>query len=372
MPVSELNFAYRKAKAVKNLAKGSNQVDCILITSLPNLKYYFNYGGASYERFCAGLISIKDGKSALVIPKLDQGKTTNSIVDEVFPWTDSEGYGGALEKALASLAGKSRNFGCEDWITLYLMECVKSVRATAKFLSVTRSISDQRLIKDEEEIGALRSASEILSKGFDKLPEILRRGKSEVEAGFEMKKTLAEFGASEVDFLAIQSGPNSSVPHSQTSPRKLSDGDMVVVDISCTNESGYYADFTRTFCVGRASDEQRRVYDVVKEAQSMGVKSATPNKPAKNADRDVRRIIESAGFGNFFTHRTGHGLGLEVHEPPWISSLNSSKLRSGMAFTVEPGIYIPGKFGVRIEDNVVTNSSGNENLTRIAHDLIEV
>lgn len=367
-----MDFEKRKVKLVKNLAKQGSKVDYILITSVPNLKYYFNYGGASYERFCAGLISLKEGKSVVVVPKLDEGKTANSAADDIFPWTDSEGYGQALEKALVSIPGRSRNFGCEDWITLYLMESVKKVRAGAKFLSVSPSISDQRLIKDDEEIKALRSASENLSKGYEKLPEILKTGRSEVEAGFEIKKTLADFGASEVDFLAVQSGPNSSIPHSQTSQRKLSEGDMVVVDISCTDESGYYADFTRTFCVGKASDEQRRVYEVVKEAQSTGVRSAIPNTPAKNVDRDVRRVIETAGFGEFFVHRTGHGLGLEVHEPPWISSLNSSKLRPGMAFTVEPGVYIPGKFGVRIEDDVVTNSSGTENLTRVTHDLVEV
>ena len=367
-----MDFEKRKTKLVRNLAKKGSNVDCVMITSLPNLTYYFNYAGASYERFCAGLISMKEGKSSLVVPKLDEGKTTKSVVDGVFPWTDSEGYGQALEKALASIGGRSRNVGCEDWTTLYSMESVKKVRTGAKFQSISPSISDQRLIKDEEEIQALRLASGILSKGYEKLPEILKAGKSEIEAGFEMKKTLTDLGASEVGFLAIQSGPNSSVPHSQTSQKKLSDGDMVVVDIGCTSESGYNADFTRTFCVGRPSEEQRKVYGVVQEAQSTGVKSAVPNKPAKNVDRDVRKIIQDAGFGEFFVHRTGHGLGLEVHEPPWISSLNPSKIKPGMAFTVEPGIYIPGKFGVRIEDNVVANSSGNENLTQVTHELIEV
>jgi Xaa-Pro aminopeptidase len=366
-----MDFEKRKDKLADSLTKSSSKVDCVLITSLPNLKYYFNYAGAAYERFCGGFLSLKERKSALVIPKLDEGKAASSSVDGVFGWTDSEGYADAIEEALKSIGGKARNFGCEDWITLSSMNAVKKVRETAKFESISPTISDQRLIKSKDEIDALRSSAAKLSKGYENLPEILRAGRSEKEAAFEVQRALTDAGTN-LDFCGLQSGPNSAVPHSLTSSRKFSQGDMIVVDISATDESGYYADFTRTFCVGNPSEEQRRVYDIVKNAQSKGVNSASPGVTAKALDRDVRAIIEKSGYGEYFVHRTGHGLGLEVHEAPWISGLNSSMLRQGMVFTVEPGIYLPGKFGVRIEDNVALNSSGPENLTKVTHDLIEV
>ena len=208
--------------------------------------------------------------------------------------------------------------------------------------------------------------------GTELLPEILKPGKTEIEASFEMKKALTDLGETEIDFCGVQSGPNSAIPHSSTSNRSMTSGDMVVVDISCTDESGYYADFTRTYSLGKASELQKKVYDVVKEAQSLGVMTSRPNIAAKAVDSVTRTVIEKAGYGEYFVHRTGHGLGLEVHEAPWINDSNSSRLRSGMVFTVEPGIYLPGKFGVRIEDNVVLTPSGNENLTHVNHDLIEI
>jgi Xaa-Pro dipeptidase len=370
--LSGLNHENRRRKLIEKLAKQDTKIDCALVTSLANLKYFFNYGGASFERFCAGIISVKEGRSALVVPKLDEGKTKSSSVDAVFPWTDSQGYEDALQDSLKKVGGKTKVFGCEDWITLRQMEQVKTVRTQAKFHSVSKIMSDMRVTKDEEEVAALRDSASKLAKGYEKIPNIFREGISEVDAAYEIKKTLSEFDVPDVDFCGIQSGANSAIPHSLTSQKKFSRGDMIVVDISCTNEAGYYADFTRTFCVGKASEEQRRVYDVVKEAQSTGVKAAKPGISAKTIDGDVRSVIQKSGYGDYFIHRTGHGIGLEVHEAPWIKDANSSKLKPGMAFTVEPGIYLPEKFGIRIEDDVVLNETGCENLTPLSHDLIEV
>ncbi len=167
-----MNHEKRKDKLVQNLKKQERKIDCVLITSLPNLTYYFNYGGASFERFCGGLLSLKEGKSALVMPKLDEGKAATASVDSVFPWTDSEGYGQALTDALKSIGvPKSRIFGCEDWITLYQMEMVKKVRVTSKFENISQTIADQRLIKSQEEIEAMRSSTSKLGKGYEKIPE---------------------------------------------------------------------------------------------------------------------------------------------------------------------------------------------------------
>ncbi|HYB04301.1 MAG TPA: M24 family metallopeptidase, partial [Nitrososphaerales archaeon] len=141
---------------------------------------------------------------------------------------------------------------------------------------------------------------------------------------------------------------------------------------SCVNDAGYFADFTRTFSMGTPTEEQLTVYETVKAAQSAGTTIAKSNIPAKAIDKEVREIIEKAGYGEYFVHRTGHGLGIEVHEAPWINNLNSAKVRPGMVFTIEPGIYLPGNFGVRIEDDIVLTSSGNENFTPVTHDLVQI
>jgi len=370
--VFQLNFRNRTIKLTENLSKADSKIDCVLLTSLPNLKYYLNYPGISFERFCCGLISIETQKTALVMPKLDEGKSAQSSAENIFPWTDSQGYEGAFGDALKSIGTKSTNFGCEDWITLYLMESVRKVKHRARFQSISTTISDQRLIKSSEEIDSIRGSTSKLGKGYKLIPEILNERRTEIETSFEIKRALTNLGETEIDFCGVQSGPNSAIPHSLTSNRLLRSGDMVVVDISCTDESGYYADFTRTYSIGRASELQKKVYDVVKEAQSMGVMTSRPNILAKAVDGVTRTVIEKAGYGEYFVHRTGHGLGLEVHEAPWISASNSTRLRSGMIFTIEPGIYLPGKFGVRIEDNLVLSRSGNENLTHVSHDLTEI
>jgi Xaa-Pro aminopeptidase len=367
-----LNFKKRTSRLAEILSKKDSKIDFVLLTTSPNLKYYFNYPGFSFERFCCGLVSVATRKTALVLPKLDESKAASSSAENVFAWTDSQGYEDALNQALNSIEAKSNNIGCEGWITLYLMELVKKVKPRARFESIAEEIYNHRLIKDEEEIEAIRKSTSKLRKGYEILPEILKAGKTENDVAFEIRKTLTALGTSEVDFCGVQSGPNSAAPHSMTSQRTLSSGDMVVVDISCTDESGYYADFTRTYSIGKASNLQKNVYNVVKTAQSVGVQTARPNITAKVVDEKVRKVISKEGYAEYFVHRTGHGLGLEVHEGPWINDSNTSHLRSGMVFTIEPGIYLPDKFGIRIEDDIVLTPSGNENLTRVNHELEEI
>ena len=170
----------------------------------------------------------------------------------------------------------------------------------------------------------------------------------------------------------VQSGPNSAIPHSTISPRVLQKGDMIVVDSSCPNIEGYYADFTRTFVLGKPNEKQKEVYEVVKRAEAAGVEESESRKSAQEVDRKTRSIIAKAGYGKYFVHRTGHGLGLEVHEAPYIREGNLENMENGIVFTVEPGIYLPGKFGVRIEDNVVIENGKAKNLTTLSHELIEL
>jgi len=371
----ELRMDYKgRTKKLANSLKASD-LDAVVLTTLPNLRYFFNYSGASFERLCCVLVSMNDLKSALILPKLDTEKAKSSPLSGVYPWTDNEGYSGPLTKALSYLGinSDSAKIGCEDGIFFWQMEALRSKLANAKFQSISEKITKLRLRKDEEEIESLRNIAKILAKGYKAAEEdILKKGITENEAGFEIRKTLLELGAASVDFCAIQSGSNGAIPHLETTSKKIDEGDSIVVDISCTNEAGYFADFTRTFVVGKPSEKLTEIHSVVKKAQNAATSIATPGLPAEEVDKAARSVIEEKGYGEYFFHRTGHGLGLEVHEPPWMKKGNKMKLESGMVFTVEPGVYISGELGVRIEDDLIVTESGKENLTKLSHDLIEV
>ena len=369
--IQSLPFNFQdRSKKLAARATEKYGIDSIAITSLANLTYFFDYNGASFERFCAGLIS-SDGKtSALVVPALDAQKAEKSACRNVYSWTDSEGFQNALRKAASFLGMVGKKIGVENMITLGQMESFREVLGESQFQSVADEIAEMRLIKEAGEIAGIRESARVLTKGYKFVQQTLKAGITETQAGNDIKDYLSSLRA-EVDFCAVQSGSNGSIGHALTSTKKINTQDMIVVDISI-RKSGYFADFTRTYVIGKANAKQKEVYEIVKKAQATGVRMAVEGTEAENVDKETRSVIEKAGYGEFFVHRTGHGLGLEVHEPPWIKKGNDQKLREGMVFTIEPGIYLPGKFGVRIEDNVVIGKSGTENLTSMTHELVEL
>lgn len=364
----------RRRRDLARAVEEEKEIACFAITSTANLRYFFDYIGRSYERFCCGLLNEDGTRSALVMPMLDLEKAKKSSADEYFPWTDTQGYAEALRKALSFLRARSaKSVGTEDALTLGQMDQIRKVASGAKFKSISREASDLRLVKTDEEVESTKDAARSLGRVYSTLEHLLRPGKTEAEIGMEIVKIMLEERLDPSETPLVQSGPNSAVPHSTVSSRVLRRGDMVVVDASAPNKSGYYADFTRTYCLGRANEKQNRVFEIVKEAESLGVATCASKVRAQEIDRTTRGVIERAGYGDYFVHRTGHGLGLEVHEAPYIREGNEETLKIGMIFTVEPGIYLPGKFGVRIEDNVVLEDNKKvTNLTPMSHDLIEL
>jgi Xaa-Pro dipeptidase len=366
-----LDFPKRRRQISEKISK--QELDFVAITTEPNLRYFFNYAGHSFERFCCGLISQDGTRTALIIPKLDVGKAEKSNVDDVFSWADNDGYRNALMKAVDSIKRKdSGKIACEEALRLGQIEQLKEALRIQDFVPITSEIASLRLIKSDEEMNSIRDCATRLAKAYKDIPEIVKEGISESEVAFEIMKILSKQHLENSEPPLVQSGTNSAIPHSTPSAKKIHKGEMVVVDASCPNEDGYFADFTRTYSIGKASQKQREVYEVVRKAQEAGTKTAQMGTAAKEVDRVTRFTIEKAGYGKYFFHRTGHGLGLEVHEEPWVRDGNASKLEPGMVFTVEPGIYLANKFGVRIEDNVIIGHSKSENITPLDHELIEI
>lgn len=234
------------------------------------------------------------------------------------------------------------------------------------------AIKTIRVIKEQKEIDAIQKAQEIAEMGFEYMLDFMEPGMTEREVAVELEFFCRRQGADGMSFpTIIGAGENGAMPHAQLSDRVIQSGDMIVMDFGCM-WGGYCSDMTRTVAMGRATDEMRRIYDIVLRSQQAALAGLKAGMAEIEGDRMARHIIEEAGYAARFGHGTGHGVGLEIHEEPRLSPLGKGVLEEGMVVTVEPGIYLPGKFGVRIEDFVVIKKDGIENLTTAPKELIEL
>jgi Xaa-Pro dipeptidase len=331
----------------------------VVIVPGPNMKYLTGVDSLMLERPFMLLIPV-DGEAGLVAPALEAGPYQESPFPlEVFPWTDSEGSGGAIARAVkrTDVGGK---WGVEGRVPfLFLDRLLK--KAKFKPRNAEPVLQGLREVKDGTEVSLLRKSASILAGAFKEFPGILKEGASELEVARGASDTIYAGGATKVDDMLVQSGPNAADPHHLPSSRKLERGESVVIDVGATFE-GYYADITRTFCIG-ASAEMERVYGKVLEAETSGIEKAAEGVRVGSVDAAARGILKRAGMGKYFIHRTGHGLGLEVHEAPYIVEDGKERLGSNMCFTVEPGVYIRGRLGVRIEDDVLIDGKKGIALT---------
>lgn len=238
--------------------------------------------------------------------------------------------------------------------------------------ALSNAINSMRMIKDEEEIYCIKKAQEIAEKAFDELLRFIRAGVTEREIALELNRLMFQYGAEDLSFDTIAlSGVNTSMPHGVPSDKIVENGEFVLLDFGAV-WNGYHSDMTRTICVGEPSDEMKKVYDIVLEAQLAGLEAARSGITGRELDIISRDIIEKAGYGECFRHSLGHGVGLEIHEKPSASPNYKLPLEKGSVVTVEPGIYIEGKFGVRIEDFVILTENGCENLTKCAKKLLSL
>jgi Xaa-Pro aminopeptidase len=320
----------------------------IIVVPGPNLTYLTGARSFLMERPFMLLVPAS-GTPQLVVPALEAGPYREAGVElGIHDWTDSAGSAGAIAKAVSRLHAEGE-WGVEGRAPfLFLSRLNKQARL--KLRDAEPILQGARETKDGAEVASLKRSARILSDSFKEFPSLIKAGISEAELAREVTDTIYSHGATKVDDVLVQSGPHAAVPHGQPSKRKLARGESLVIDIGSTFD-GYYADITRTFCLGR-SKEVERTYDEVLSAQEKAIAAAGAGVAVGKVDSAARTHLMRAGLGRFFTHRTGHGLGLEVHEAPYIVEGGREKLAANMFFTVEPGAYLPGRLGVRIEDNV--------------------
>jgi Xaa-Pro aminopeptidase len=262
--------------------------------------------------------------------------------------------------------------GFEDGLISYSAYNTWKNALNAELIPSQELLSSLRRVKTESEIGLLMSAQQITDEVFKDILGILAPGMTEMEIGAELQYRMLKKGAEGMSFPPIVvSGPNSSLPHGVPGKRELRRGDFVTMDFGCVFE-GYCSDMTRTVVIGQATDEMRLVYDTVLRAQKAGIAAFREGITGAEVDMAAREVINSAGYGEYFGHGFGHGVGLDVHESPNASAANKDPLPKGAVISAEPGIYIPGRFGVRIEDVVVVTEDGCRDITKSPKELIEL
>ena len=331
----------------KNLLKHAQKIECdTLVTFEPeNLYYMTGFWGEAI-----GLLE-KNGKITIIAPELEVGRARNESVD-CSVITAERGTG-----LISSLIGKiKKNRVCTDCQNYPIMMSLK--KSIPKIKSSSEPFYNSRMIKDEKEIQILKKGSKIIDEMFELCVKKIKIGQKESELQtilmkYALEQQMFDTGyKSTLNPLIIAGGPNGALPHAQVSQRKFKKGDLVVTDLTLRYK-GYVSDSTRTFALGKISTQANEAYNVVQESQKLGLKAVKHNVLCKDVDLACRKYIDEKNFGKYFIHSTGHGIGLEVHELPNISTKSTIQLKENMAITVEPGIYIENKFGIRIEDSLI-------------------
>jgi len=331
----------------------NRHVNALYVTQPVSIAYLTGFEANPHERLMA--MAIRREGATLIVPALEEEKAKARAVDaDIVSWRDGENPWDLVREALGNLT----EIGVEkEHLSLHAAETITTITGASELVDVGPEIRRRRLTKSDEEIEKLQRAAAITDEAGERVMARLRAGMTEVEVGLLMGSAIGELGG-QLSFPAlVQSGPKSSLPHWEPSGRKLSAGDLVLLDFGASF-GGYKADSTRMAVVGEPSAKQREIHELVLAAHDAAIAAVRAGVTTGDVDAAARTVIETGGYGEQFFHRIGHGIGLEGHEDPSLDPGSKTVLEVGMTFTVEPGVYIPGWGGVRIEDDVVVVEEG--------------
>ena len=351
----------------------SNQgIDALVLNPGPSLVYLTGLHFHLSERPVVTIFT-PDKEPLIVLPQLETTKLTGlSFGSRSFSYSDDpDTWLDAFKKAVQAGNIDGRVIGIEPGrLRVLELRYLEKVAPQAHFISAAESLESLRISKDKDEISAMRRAVDIAQNALIATIPSIKLGASEQEIASELTLQLYRAGSEpQLPFFPIvSSGKNTANPHATPSERTLQSGDLLVIDWGASYK-GYASDITRTFALGLVDEELAYIAEIVLQANEAGRKAASPGVSAASVDKAARDVIEAAGYGDYFIHRTGHGLGMESHEAPYIRSGNLNPLELGMTFTVEPGIYLPDRGGVRIEDDVLITADGSESLTSLQRQL---
>ena len=354
----------------------ANGIHCVALMPGANLLYFTGLSAHTSERPTVAFVPAK-GRMAILLPELEApAARANLPVDvRLYTYRDEEGHQDAFREVAGDVGLGGKSIGIE-YLAMRVLEMhrIEQNAPGCQLLAVEPWLPPLRMCKDKNELKHMRHAVEIAQRAMQNLLDAnaIRAGRSEIEVAIDLRIALTQQGAHGEAFLPIVvAGPNSAFPHASPSDRPMEEGELVIVDWGAVYK-GYRSDITRTFVLGTPTSEMVRIHAAVLAANEAGRHAIRPALPAQEVDRAARQAISRAGYAEHFIHRTGHGLGLETHEPPYIVEGNLELLSPGMTFTVEPGIYVPELGGVRIEDDVVVTEGGSETLTSLPRMLVSL
>ncbi|MDT0440388.1 aminopeptidase P family protein [Streptomyces sp. NPDC005840] len=342
----------------------------LLVAPGPDLVWLTGYAPTAITERLTLLVLTPDRPPVLVVPTLeapDAARAPGAEALSLRDWTD----GKDPYAATAALLDSTGRYGVSDnaW-ALHLLGLQRALPDTSH-TALTEALPMLRAVKDAAELELMAAAGAAADAAFEEIRTVPFAGRRESEVGADLAGLLRRFGHAQVDFTIVASGPNGANPHHEVGDRVIEDGDMVVLDFGGLKD-GYGSDTSRTVHVGEPDDEERAVHDIVRAAQEAGFRAVRPGAACQDVDRAARQVIADAGYGEYFIHRTGHGIGVTTHEPPYMIEGEEQPLVPGMCFSVEPGIYLPGRFGVRIEDIVTVTEDGGRRLNDTTRELVVV
>ncbi|MGB6407998.1 MAG: Xaa-Pro peptidase family protein [Planococcus donghaensis] len=358
-----------KIKQLQNYLK-EQSVDAAFITDPYNVFYVSGFKSNPHERLL-GVMVFAEAEPFLICPKMEIPDAKNAgWAGEVVGHEDTQNSMEILYQTALSRGVDLKTMAVEKaHMTVERYESLLSFFGSLSITQLDEQLNAMRVIKDDAELQILREAAALADYAIEVAARTIKEGITEIEVMTEIELALKKRGVTHMSFdTTVLTGDRAASPHGKTGEYKLKHGDLVLFDLGVVHK-GYCSDITRTLALGEPNEEQKEVYDVVYRSEMAALEAVKPGVTAAELDQISRKVIADAGYGDYFTHRLGHGLGIDVHEFPSIHGQNTMKMEKGMVFTLEPGIYVPGKVGVRIEDDVAVTADGYEVLTKYPKEL---
>ncbi|WP_406135957.1 M24 family metallopeptidase [Streptomyces sp. NBC_01089] len=368
VPFTADDYRARMAHAARSAADAG--LAGVLVAPGPDLVHLTGYRPTAATERMTMLVVAAGQDPVLVVPTLEAADAEHAVgapALTLLDWTD----GKDPYAITAGLLRPDGRFAVSDngW-AMHLLGLQRAL-PDSSYQSLTEALPMLRAVKDAPELARLEAAGAAADAAYEEILKVRFSGRRETDVAADLAALLRQFGHSQVDFTVVGSGPNGANPHHEAGERVIGTGDMVVLDFGGLKD-GYGSDTSRTVHVGAPGAEEQRVHDIVREAQDAGCRAVRPGVACQEIDRAARAVITDAGYGERFIHRTGHGIGVTTHEPPYMIEGEEQPLVPGMCFSVEPGIYLPGRFGVRIEDIVTVTDDGGRRLNTTRRELAVV
>jgi Xaa-Pro aminopeptidase len=368
MPFTGEDYGVRMHRALSDATSAG--LGGLVITPGPELFWLTGYRPTAITERLTALVLVPDREPTLLVPTLerpDAEAAPSAAYLNLIGWADGED---PFTTAGAFLPDRA-TMGISDSAWAMHLLGLQDASPRCSFRALTQALPMLRAVKDDNELARLAAAGAAADAAYEEILDVRFAGRKEADVAADLARLLRELGHEQVDFTVVGSGPNGANPHHEAGDRTIEVGDAVVLDFGGLMY-GYGSDTSRTVSVGEPSDEFREVHDIVQRAQQAGVEAVRPGVACQEIDRAARTLIADAGYGEQFLHRTGHGIGTTTHEPPYMIEGEEQPLLPGMCFSVEPGIYLAGRFGVRIEDIVTVTESGSTRFNNTERDLLVV